>query len=273
MSPLEFGILGLYFLTLVILAIFGFHRYVMVYLYFRHRDRRAVPAAPARAPAARHGPAAALQRDVRRRPPARLGLPRSTTRASCSRSRCSTTRPTRRASIAEPRRRALPRRRASTSTTSTATTAPATRPARSTPGLASGHAASSSRSSTPTSSPPPDFLEQTLVPHFADPEGRHGAGALGPHQPGLLAADADPVDPARRALRPRARRPQPRGPLLQLQRHRRASGAATAIADAGGWQHDTLTEDLDLSATARSCAAGASSSCRTWSRRPRCRSR
>ena len=28
---------------------------------------------------------------------------------------------------------------------------------------------------------------------------------------------------------------------------RPASGGATAIADAGGWQHDTLTEDLDLS--------------------------
>ena len=41
--------------------------------------------------------------------------------------------------------------------------------------------------------------------------------------------------------------PQPHRPLLQLQRHRRASGGATAIEDAGGWQHDTLTEDLDLS--------------------------
>ena len=38
---------------------------------------------------------------------------------------------------------------------------------------------------------------------------------------GLLAAHQDPVDPARRALRARARRPQPRGPLLQLQRHGR----------------------------------------------------
>ena len=53
------------------------------------------------------------------------------------------------------------------------------------------------------------------------PEDRDGAGALGPHQPGLLAADEDPVDPARRALRARARQPQPRRPLLQLQRHRR----------------------------------------------------
>jgi len=43
MSPLEFGILGLYFLTLVILAILGFHRYVMVWLYFRNRSRRSSP--------------------------------------------------------------------------------------------------------------------------------------------------------------------------------------------------------------------------------------
>jgi cellulose synthase/poly-beta-1,6-N-acetylglucosamine synthase-like glycosyltransferase len=46
MSPLETGILGLYFLTLVILAVFGVHRYVMVYLYFKHSDRRALPLAP-----------------------------------------------------------------------------------------------------------------------------------------------------------------------------------------------------------------------------------
>ena len=45
MSPLEASILGVYFLTLVILAVFGLHRYIMVYLYFRHRDRRA-PALP-----------------------------------------------------------------------------------------------------------------------------------------------------------------------------------------------------------------------------------
>jgi cellulose synthase/poly-beta-1,6-N-acetylglucosamine synthase-like glycosyltransferase len=44
MSVFEFGILGLYFLTLVILAIMGFHRYVMVWLYFRHRDKKALPA-------------------------------------------------------------------------------------------------------------------------------------------------------------------------------------------------------------------------------------
>ncbi|HEX6738776.1 MAG TPA: cellulose synthase family protein [Vicinamibacteria bacterium] len=46
MSPLEAATLGLYFLTLVILAVFGLHRYVMVFLYFRHRDRRALPVPP-----------------------------------------------------------------------------------------------------------------------------------------------------------------------------------------------------------------------------------
>jgi cellulose synthase/poly-beta-1,6-N-acetylglucosamine synthase-like glycosyltransferase len=51
MSPLEYVILGTYFLTLVILAVFGLHRYIMVYLYYRHRDRRALPAPlPARLP-------------------------------------------------------------------------------------------------------------------------------------------------------------------------------------------------------------------------------
>jgi cellulose synthase/poly-beta-1,6-N-acetylglucosamine synthase-like glycosyltransferase len=42
-SLFEAGLLGLYFLTLVVLALFGLHRYVMVYLYFRHRERAAQP--------------------------------------------------------------------------------------------------------------------------------------------------------------------------------------------------------------------------------------
>ncbi len=51
MSPAELAVLGLYFLTLVILAVFGAHRYVMVYLYFRHKDQRALPVPlPARLP-------------------------------------------------------------------------------------------------------------------------------------------------------------------------------------------------------------------------------
>ncbi len=48
MSPFEFALLGAYFLTLVILAVFGLHRYIMVFLYFRHKDNRALPAPPPR---------------------------------------------------------------------------------------------------------------------------------------------------------------------------------------------------------------------------------
>ena len=65
--------------------------------------------------------------------------------------------------------------------------------------------------------PSADFLKRT-VPHFADPQGGHGAGALDAPEPGLLAADQGAVDPARRPLRARARRAQPVGPLLQFQR-------------------------------------------------------
>jgi len=43
MSPFEVALLSLYFLTLVILSVFGMHRYIMLYLYFRHREQRAVP--------------------------------------------------------------------------------------------------------------------------------------------------------------------------------------------------------------------------------------
>ena len=44
MSAIEVGILGLYFLTLVILAVLGTHRYLMIYLYHRDRDQKALPA-------------------------------------------------------------------------------------------------------------------------------------------------------------------------------------------------------------------------------------
>jgi cellulose synthase/poly-beta-1,6-N-acetylglucosamine synthase-like glycosyltransferase len=43
MSAIEIGILGLYFLVLVILAVLGTHRYLMIYLYYRDRHRKAQP--------------------------------------------------------------------------------------------------------------------------------------------------------------------------------------------------------------------------------------
>ena len=43
------------------------------------------------------------------------------------------------------------------------------------------------------------------------------------------------------------------------------------IVDAGGWQHDTLTEDLDLCYRAQMKRLALRATCRTWSRRPRSR--
>ena len=126
---------------------------------------------------------------------------------------------------------------------STARIAPASRPARSMKASRSP-AAASSPSSTPTSSRSRTSCcaRSTTSPIRRWPS----SGALGPHQRGLLAADEDPGGAPRRALRARARQPQPRRLLLQLQRHDRHLAPRT-IYDGGGWQHDTLTEDLDLS--------------------------
>lgn len=43
MTPAETFILAAYFFVLVILATYGWHRYYLVYLYMKHKDRRPVP--------------------------------------------------------------------------------------------------------------------------------------------------------------------------------------------------------------------------------------
>ncbi len=120
--------------------------------------------------------------------------------------------------------------------------------------------------------PPTDFLMRTLAYFASDPKVGMVQARWGHLNQRLLAADADPVDPARRALRARARRPQSRGLLLQFQRHgrrvaprddRRRRRLAARHADRG-----------PRSQLPRPAArAGASSSCRTSCRRPKCRSR
>src|SRR5919205_895009 len=46
MSAAETLILATYFFVLVILAVYGWHRYYLVYLYMKNRDRQPLPAAP-----------------------------------------------------------------------------------------------------------------------------------------------------------------------------------------------------------------------------------
>jgi cellulose synthase/poly-beta-1,6-N-acetylglucosamine synthase-like glycosyltransferase len=45
MTPAETFILATYFFVLVILAVYGWHRYYLVYLYMKHKDRQPQPAA------------------------------------------------------------------------------------------------------------------------------------------------------------------------------------------------------------------------------------
>jgi cellulose synthase/poly-beta-1,6-N-acetylglucosamine synthase-like glycosyltransferase len=44
MTPVETFILATYFFVLVILAVYGWHRYYLVYLYMKHKDGHPVPA-------------------------------------------------------------------------------------------------------------------------------------------------------------------------------------------------------------------------------------
>ena len=46
MSPGETLILATYFFVLVILAVYGWHRYYLVYLYMKNKDKVPVPGAP-----------------------------------------------------------------------------------------------------------------------------------------------------------------------------------------------------------------------------------
>src|SRR5438105_10904034 len=46
MTPSEISILGTYFFVLVILAVYGWHRYYLVYLYMKNKDKVPVPGTP-----------------------------------------------------------------------------------------------------------------------------------------------------------------------------------------------------------------------------------
>ena len=222
MTPAETLTLAAYFFVLIILAIYGWHRYYLVYLYMRNRDKE-----PRQGPPLDPLPVVTIQLPLynemyvadrlidavcAHRLPARAARDPGAGRLD-----------RRDAQHRRAGRAPLRRRRASTSSTSTATDRTGYKAGALEAGL-EGRARRVRRDLRRRLHP------DRRLPHPADaalprPEGRHGAGALGPHQPGLLAAHEDPGDPARRPLRPRARRPQPRRPLLQLQRHRRRLAA------------------------------------------------
>jgi cellulose synthase/poly-beta-1,6-N-acetylglucosamine synthase-like glycosyltransferase len=228
-----------FFFVLIILAFYGWHRYYLVYMYMKNRDRQPKPG-PQLSPL----PVVTVQlplynemyvADRLIEAVCALDYPRELLEIQVLDDSTDET-----ASIAEAPSAALPpglRHQVLPPDDRSAT-----RPARSRPGSrARGEFVAIFDADFLPS--PTSCSADARTSRIAN---RDGAGALGPHQPGLLAADEDPVDPARRTLRARARRAQPGRRFFNF------NGTAgvwrrAAIDDAGGWQHDTLTEDLDLS--------------------------
>ena len=77
--------------------------------------------------------------------------------------------------------------------------------------------------------------------------GGHGAGPLGAPEPRVLSSLTEVQASCSTATSSSSTPRATARAGSSTSTARRASGAAPAIADAGGWQHDTLTEDLDLS--------------------------
>ena len=218
MTPTETIILATYFFVLVILAIYGWHRYYLVYLYMKHKDEVPVP----------DGQFSTLPRVTIQLPlynemyvvdrlveaVCKIEYPRELLEIQVLDDSTDETQ-----EIAE-----LAVRRFAAQGIDIKYIHRTDRTGYKAGALDAGHAgrerASSSRFSTPTSSRTPTSCTRTIH-YFTNPQHRDGADAVGSRQRGLLAPDQDSGDPARRALRSRARRPQSRRLLLQLQRHRR----------------------------------------------------
>ena len=234
-----------YFVVMIILAFYGMHRYQLVYLYYKHKKNAADNEPPARFAEL---PCVTVQLPIFNEQYVidRLidACCRSSTRATGSKSRCSTTPPTRPQQVAQRDLSSAIARSGIPSSTSTGPIATATRPARSRQGLktATGEFIAIFDADFV---PPPDWLMQ-VVHHFADP----GIGMvqtrwthLNRDYSFLTQVEAILLDGhfvLEHGGRSRA------GVFFNF------NGTAgmwrrAAIDEAGGWQHDTLTEDTDLS--------------------------
>ena len=224
MTLLETLILGSYFFVLVILGVYGWHRYYLVYVYMKNKDQ-----VPGRPPAW-DGPL----------PPVTIQLPIYNEMYVVDRLLEATARdrlPEGAARNPGPRRLDRRDHRGGAAGRASVCVAAGLRhqvPAPHRPdrlqgrrprrGPEGGAAASSSPSSTPTSSRARTSCRRRCRTS-SDPK-----VALVQARWGHVNADYSLLTkvaghPARRPLRARARRPQPRGPLLQLQRHGRRLAA------------------------------------------------
>ena len=243
MTPAETLTLASYFFVLIILAVYGWHRYYLVYLYMANRDKEPKAGPAAVAAAGRHDPAAALQRDVRRRPADRGGV-RDRLSARAARNPGPRRLDRRNARHRGARRSAGSPRRASTSSTSTATDRTGYKAGALEAGLkvARGEfVAIFDADFLPTA----DFLTR-LMPHFTDRKVGMVQARWGHinQDYSLLTKIQSILLDGHFVLE--------HGGRNRAGRFFNFNGTAgiwrrAAIDDAGGWQHDTLTEDLDLS--------------------------
>ena len=218
----DWAILIPYFAILVILSIYGLHRFDTIRTYFKHRKKahQRTAAQAIRAAAAGHHSASALQRAVRGGAADRRDREdRLSARAAAD---PGAGRFHRRHRIRSPRRCA--NGTAPSATRSSITIAP----------IAQGYKAGALQEGLKTATgefvaifdadfiPPPDFLT-AHDSSLRRSEGRRGADAVELSEPRLQFPDRSGGDAARRPLHSRARRALARGLLLQFQRHGRHS--------------------------------------------------
>jgi hypothetical protein len=267
MTPSETLILATYFFVLVILAVYGWHRYYLVYLYMRDKAKVPVPAGPMDTL-----PVVTVQLPIYNEmyvadrlidAVCRLDYPRELLEIQVLDDSTDETR-----AVAEQavRRNAAKGLDISLSAPHRSHGIQGWRPR-------SGHEGVQGRVHRYLRRdfiPEADFLQRT-VPYFVDPkiamvQTRWGhINATTRCSPRSSRSCSTPISCSSTvAATGRA--------CSSTSTARPESGAAPAIMDAGGWQHDTLTE-TSTSATARSRGAGSSCSCRTMWRRRNCPSR
>ncbi len=243
-NAFDMALLVPYFIVLILLASYGMHRYVLVYLYYKHRKNRTIePAGPLCRSAPRDRTASNLQRAVRDRAPAGCGLPSALSHWKSSTCRCSTIRPTR----PRPSRQRLVEQYAAGVSPSPIITA------RNREGFKAGALAEGMKTAKgefiaifdADFVPPEDFLLRTIH-HFTDPKigmVQTRWTHINRNYSFLTEVEAILLD----------------GHFVLEHSGRARSGVffnfngtagmwrRSAIEEAGGWQHDTLTEDTDLS--------------------------
>ena len=217
MSALELSVVVAYALLLLVLSVYGSHRYAMAYLYYRHKYRLPTP----------KGRFDELPRVTIQLPifnemyvterlidaVAKIDYPRDLLEIQVLDDSTDETQGIARACVERLRARGARHR---------------LRPPHEPQGLQGGRArerprarAGRARRGLRRRLHPRAGLPPPHRPLLHRPRRRDGPGALGPPEPRLLGPDAGAGDPARRPLRHRAHRAQPLRPLLQLQRHRR----------------------------------------------------